>query len=123
MSLQSIRLRRDRRLRSAAANNPPLRNGETGEAVETLQQALIDIGFPMPLSTRKRGLPDGIYGNETSSVVQKFQLRERLFTDGIAGAETLGRLDQILMLLETQERAQQRADVTASPPLRKYNAS
>lgn len=96
-----------------------MRNGETGEAVETLQQALIDIGFPMPLSTRKRGLPDGIYGNETSSVVRKFQVQEHLFTDGITGAETLGRLDQILLLIEAQERAQERADVMA----RKYNAS
>jgi len=123
MSLESIRLRRNSRLQSAAANNPSMRNGETSEGVETLQQALIDIGFAMPLSTRKTGLPDGIYGNETRSVVQKFQVREHLFADGIAGAETLGRLDQILLVIEVKARAQERTDVIASPPLRKYDGS
>jgi peptidoglycan hydrolase-like protein with peptidoglycan-binding domain len=123
MSLQSIRLRRQRRLVTAANNNPPMGMGETGEAVETLQQALIDLGFPMQRSTRKTGFPDGIYGKETSSTVRAFQTRERLSTDGIAGPETLGRLDQILLLVERKDQAQLLADVTLPPPLRKYNAS
>ena len=79
MPLLSIRLGRHPRLVTATSRNAPMRNGETGEAVETLPQALIDLGFPMPLSKRKTGFPDGIYGRETSSVVRAFQARERLF--------------------------------------------
>jgi peptidoglycan hydrolase-like protein with peptidoglycan-binding domain len=84
MPLLSIRLRRHPRLVTAASRNAPMGNGETGEAVETLQQALIDLGFPMPLSTRKTGFPDGICGKETCSVVRAFQAREPLFKDGTA---------------------------------------
>lgn len=123
MSLQSIRLRRQRRLVSAANNSPSMAIGETGEAVETLQQALVDLGFPMPLSTRKTGFPDGIYGKETSATVRAFQTQQKLSTDGIAGPETLGRLDQILLVIEKKDQAQMVADITLPPPLRKYNAS
>jgi peptidoglycan hydrolase-like protein with peptidoglycan-binding domain len=38
-----------------------------------IQQALIDIGYQMPVSTSKYGQPDGVYGKETIAVVKKFQ--------------------------------------------------
>jgi peptidoglycan hydrolase-like protein with peptidoglycan-binding domain len=123
MSLKAIRLARYKRLQDAAANNPPLRSGETGEAVESLQQALIDLGFEMPISTRKTGFPDGIYGKETASVIMKFQARERLQQDGVAGRVTLGRLDEIFARIQARDQAQFQADILLPPPMRKFNGS
>jgi peptidoglycan hydrolase-like protein with peptidoglycan-binding domain len=106
MALVSRRLSRNPRLQAAANNNPPLRIGATGEAVEILQCALIDLGFAMPLSTGSDSLsPDGIYGNETAGTVKKFQLQQGLLADGIAGRQTLGRLDQIYSASEAQRYA------------------
>jgi hypothetical protein len=95
MPLTSPRFSDSPRLQAAADNRPPLRKGETGEAVETLQQALIDLGFAMPISTRRKGSPDGIYGDETAQTVWKFQAQQGLQKDGGAGRQTLGRLDQL----------------------------
>ncbi|MGE3806941.1 MAG: peptidoglycan-binding protein, partial [Gemmataceae bacterium] len=84
------------RLRRAAENNPAMRQGEEGEAVRLVQQALIDLGFPMPISTRRYGSPDGIYGNETATRVRDFQRQQHLSSDGIAGRNTLAKLDELL---------------------------
>lgn len=94
--LQSDRFRGDQRLQSAANNRPPLRQPERSNAVRKLQQALIDLGYPMPITT-KRGTqpPDGIYGNETTTTVRQFQSKYGLKVDGVAGSATLSRLDQI----------------------------
>ena len=95
MALTSQRMANNRRLQAAAENSPPMRKGETGEAVQILQQALIQTGFPMPVSTQA-GSPDGIFGNETVNTVYRFQAREGLQRDGIAGHDTLHRLDDLL---------------------------
>jgi peptidoglycan hydrolase-like protein with peptidoglycan-binding domain len=123
MSLQSIRLGRHKRLQAAAANNPLMKQGETGEAVETVQQALIDLGFKMPISTRNTGFPDGIYGKETMSTVTAFQASAGLQQDGIVGRDTLQCLDKLLFALQIRDHAQFQADVMLPPPMRKYNAS
>ena len=123
MSLNSIRLGRQKRLQAAAANNPPMKHGETGEAVETVQQALIDLGVRMPLSTRNTGFADGVYGNETAAAVTAFQARERLHQDGVVGRETLLRLDETLVRIQSMSHVQFQADLMAPPPLRKYHAS
>ncbi len=94
--LRSSRFRGDSRLQAAANNSPPLRLGERGESVRKLQQSLIDLRFPMPISTR-RGTPDGSYGSETVTTVQKFQTKHGLGIDGIAGQQTLSRLDQLFL--------------------------
>jgi peptidoglycan hydrolase-like protein with peptidoglycan-binding domain len=96
MALRSPRFAQNQRLQRAANNNPPLRCGETGEAVRLLQQALIDLGFPMPISVRRFGSPDGIYGNETTTRVREFQTNNGLSADGIAGHDTLAKLDALL---------------------------
>jgi peptidoglycan hydrolase-like protein with peptidoglycan-binding domain len=93
--LRSDRFRDDRRLQSAANNRPAMRIGERGIAVQKLQQALIDRGFPIPISVRRQGSPDGIYGNETASTVSKFQSMHGLQIDGIAGRQTLSKLDEL----------------------------
>ena len=96
MPLQSPRFAGNERLQRAANNSPALRAGESGEAVKLLQQALIDLGFPMPISTRRSGSPDGIYGNETSTRIREFQAKNGLGLDGVAGRDTLNKMDALL---------------------------
>jgi len=123
MALESIRLARHTRLQAAAVNSPAMKFGETGEPVETVQQALIDLGIAMPLSTRKSGFADGIFGNETAAAVKAFQVRERLQQDGIVGRETLQRLDEILSRLQAADHARFQAELMLPPPFRKFHAS
>lgn len=96
MALRSPRFAGNQRLQRASNNSPALCRGETGEAVRILQQALIDLGFPLPVSTRRLGTPDGIFGEETQRQLRAFQRREHLSLDGKAGHDTLGRLDTLL---------------------------
>lgn len=97
MALLSARFANNSRLQTAADNNPPMKKGETGEAVAILQQALIDLGgFSMPITTAQRTKrPDGIYGDETAKTVRTFQEQQGLDRDGIAGRQTLHRLDEM----------------------------
>jgi hypothetical protein len=97
--LKSSRYAGNPRLESAFDNTPPMKSGEKGEAVKAVQQGLIDDGFPMPVSTKKTGEPDGIYGGETVKAVQGFQKKHGLlsngFPDGVVGRQTLGKLDEL----------------------------
>lgn len=93
IDLQATRFRDDTRLQQAFDNNPPLGVPETGPAVETLQQALLDLGFFLPKSTKRTGQPDGIFGEETRTVVKGFQWRQGIVQDGVVGRQTLGELD------------------------------
>ncbi|MEA2698418.1 MAG: hypothetical protein QOI66_2689, partial [Myxococcales bacterium] len=84
------------RMQSAVRSNPPFALHEKGTAVALLQGGLIQQGIPMPNSTKK-GVPDGIYGNETLSAVTTFQQRNKFFNvDGIAGKDTITVLDGLL---------------------------
>lgn len=97
MALRSPRFADNARLQAASENSPPMRPGETGEAVAILQQALVDLGFKMPVSFAKGG-PDGVYGGETERTVRQFQAAQGFplsGQDGRAGHDTLGRLDQL----------------------------
>jgi hypothetical protein len=97
VGLKAERFRDNERLALAAENSPPLKSKETGQAVRLLQQALIDLGYKLPTSTKKYGSPDGIYGTETKGAVYNFQVKEKLESkDGVAGKQTLGRLDDLL---------------------------
>jgi peptidoglycan hydrolase-like protein with peptidoglycan-binding domain len=96
MTLKSPRFSSNERLRRADENRPALGRGETGEAVRILQQALIDLGFPLPLSTRKYGSPDGVFGQETAGKVREFQLKNRLAPDALVGHKTMTVLDTLL---------------------------
>ncbi|HJZ94666.1 MAG TPA: peptidoglycan-binding domain-containing protein [Gemmataceae bacterium] len=101
MPLTSRRFAGNDRLQAAAQNSPPLRQGATGTAVEILQSTLVELGFPMPISTKCGRIPgDGIYGSETAGTVRAFQSSQGLSADGIAGHDTLGRLDQIVAVRE-----------------------
>jgi len=96
MALTSPRFAWNLTLQAASENNPPLRRGARGQAVRLVQQALIDLGYPMPISTRLHGSPDGIYGSETVGKIRQFQRRWGLRPDGITGRNTLRRMDQLL---------------------------
>lgn len=93
MPLKSPRFSGNARLQRAADNNPAMKLGEVGEAVALVQQALIDSGFPMPVSTHALKKPDGIYGSETVGVVKRYQAKNGLFPDGEVGRDTLTALD------------------------------
>lgn len=72
----------------------PLRPGHRGGYVQRLQWALNKVGNVTP----KVAL-DGVYGAMTTRAVRAFQTRQGLTVDGIAGAATKGRLDQLLDLI------------------------
>jgi hypothetical protein len=57
---------------------------------------LIDLGYAFPLSTGNPNYsPDGIYGDETASLVKQFQKHSRpLPQDGVVGRHTMEELDR-----------------------------
>ena len=63
-----------------------LYNGSTGEEVKALQQKLIDLGY-------LEGTADGIFGNKTEKAVRRFQWKNRMSADGLAGKKTLAALN------------------------------
>jgi peptidoglycan hydrolase-like protein with peptidoglycan-binding domain len=70
---------------SDAAGDGVLQPGESGPAVQSLQERLAALGY-------WSGTPDGQYGDLTRQAVLAFQKAEGLGRDGIAGPETRGRL-------------------------------
>ncbi len=69
----------------APAQSSVLKEGSRGDAVVSLQQKLISLGY-------LTGKADGIYGNSTVSAVKAFQRASGLTADGDAGASTLAAL-------------------------------
>lgn len=96
MVLKSPRFASNARLQKAANNSPVLKAVVTDQAVAIVQQALIDLGFPLPISTKKLGVPDGIFGSETVQKVKDFQRKHGLSPDGIVGNKTMHKLDALL---------------------------
>jgi hypothetical protein len=96
MPLTSKRLSGSAQLQRASQNDPPLKSGSSGEGVAILQRALISLGFEMPISTANDTKEaDGIFGNETRSALAGFQSKFGLTADGVAGRQTLARLDEL----------------------------
>lgn len=98
MALTSPRFSRIRQCQDAGNNSPPMRPSARGPGVAALQQGLIDLGFSMPNSTRRFGVPDGIFGGETTSRLKALQQQQTLAPDGVAGGQTMERLDRLLPL-------------------------
>jgi hypothetical protein len=96
MALSSPRFAGNARLEKAAENKPAMGWGETGEPVRVIQQALIDLGYFLDISTKRFGTPDGIFGNETSDRVKAFQRSKGLYPDGIVGRFTMAEFDKAL---------------------------
>jgi Putative peptidoglycan binding domain len=74
-----------------------LKPGSKGPAVALLQGALIDLGYKLPRSTKKKGVPDGIFAGETIAAVLAFQTANKLKADGLAGAQTIAVLDALMV--------------------------
>ncbi len=72
-----------------AYSNVTLKSGTTSDTVSQLQKDLKELGF-MDVS------PTGYFGDITKSAVIAFQKKYGLSADGIAGAQTLGKLDKLL---------------------------
>ena len=69
----------------AISSSTVLKIGDTGTNVRSLQNMLISLGY-------LTGAADGIFGTKTSLAVQAFQKANKLTVDGVAGGETLSRL-------------------------------
>lgn len=95
MPLKSPRFASNTRLQQASTNTNPIRRGSVGSHVAIVQQAFIDLGLVMAISTKK-GAPDGIFGGETESRVWQFQARTGLTKDGVIGRETMAKLDELV---------------------------
>ena len=96
MPLISARFAYDPVFADVAQNQIALCNGSEGDSVQLLQQALIDLGYSMPISSATpNGIPDGIFGKETDAVVKSFQSEAGLGVDGIVGPQTLRALDEL----------------------------
>jgi uncharacterized protein (TIGR02594 family) len=63
-----------------------LRQGDEGELVRAMQQALAKLGYPLQGT--------GYFGGNTDAAVTDFQQRHQLEVDGIVGPETAGAIDQ-----------------------------
>lgn len=66
-----------------------IRLGSKGEAVKQLQNDLNKLGFSV-------GNADGIFGQKTFIAVREFQAYYGLKVDGIAGDETLNKIDELV---------------------------
>lgn len=87
--LRSPRFAGDPSLEACYDKERYLRKGNREPAVQKIQQALIDSGFPLP-----RFGADGIFGDETDSGLKNYQRARGLKADGIVGPLTMERLDE-----------------------------
>jgi hypothetical protein len=96
MTLSSPRFAPILQCQQAALSAPLMKTGAKGPGVGAVQQGLIDLGFAMPLSTRRFGVPDGVFGSETTQRLIQFQKQKGLMADGVIGKDTMHRLDALL---------------------------
>ena len=71
---------------NSAKEDGSLRMGDSGSAVKDLQTKLKKLGF-------YNAYVDGSYGDTTVAAVKAFQKKYNLTADGVAGSETLKKLD------------------------------
>lgn len=100
-------------------------NGSSGEEVRALQQMLIDLGY---LS----GEADGIFGNQTEKAVRRFQWKNGLKADGLAGTVTRSALASAKggksapaaqTAAQPQAQAQTQAQAPAQAPAKVYKST
>ena len=117
MRLTSPRFNWNIRLQNTADNSPPMKFGDKGLYVRHVQQALIDLGHPLPKSRAIHSSPDGDFGFETKSAVIEFQRKQRksdpdFDIDGIVGEQTMGAFDKLLRTPVTLKRISTAGDAT-----------
>lgn len=77
---------------TAYAATPLLKRGSSGADVKQLQGNLIYLGY-------LNDVADGIFGAKTEAAVRRYQSRNGLSQDGIAGAQTNAKLAKEVLLL------------------------
>jgi peptidoglycan hydrolase-like protein with peptidoglycan-binding domain len=114
MPLVSPQLAGSPRLQKAVKNAPPIGYGESNEGVAAMQRGFVELGYPMPISTGNGSKPaDGIYGKETGEILKRFQRDQGLAADGLAGTNTLTRLDELLVTLNSYSAVLENAAIAA----------
>lgn len=93
---------------NAGALNTILDFGDIGDAVKTLQEKLITLGY-----TCGKGGADGIFGDDTYKAVKKFQSAANITSDGIVGYMTQKAIDIALESLSKAELSSKKVKVTA----------
>ena len=88
--------------------NATLRKGDKSDAVRSLQARLIELGY---LS----GKADGVYGKQTFEAVTAFQQANKLSTDGVAGSQTLSKLNSSSAVAQYGSAAEATAAPTKVP--------
>lgn len=78
---------------ASAATYPTLKNGSSGTQVKYLQMNLNGIGYSC-------GEADGAYGSKTKKAVTSFQKDYGLSADGIAGKNTLSKMESIIKSIQ-----------------------
>lgn len=74
-----------------------LKKGDKGVAVKTLQDNLITLGYKLEA--------DGDFGNDTDTIVRKFQKANGLTMDGIVGKGTQAKITEALAVIKEKEEA------------------
>ena len=90
-----------------ALKDTTLTIGSEGEAVRSVQQALIDLNY---LS----GKADGVYGDKTEEAVRRFQSAYGLTVDGLAGTQTQNKLFNVVAG-KSSKKATTTTTTTTSP--------
>ncbi|MFC3039966.1 peptidoglycan-binding protein [Virgibacillus xinjiangensis] len=70
--------------------NPPYMDGDRGEPVVSLKEDLVELGYA------NWSNPSIYYGSVTAGVVEDFQRSYGLAVDGIAGSNTLTKIEEVL---------------------------
>ncbi|MEQ9500787.1 MAG: peptidoglycan-binding domain-containing protein, partial [Deltaproteobacteria bacterium] len=78
----------------AKAGSHVFMRGHRGEGVKQMQEKLIALGYLDPKADRKQAA-DGIFGAATEAAVRAFQKDQGLTVDGMAGRNTINKLDSI----------------------------
>lgn len=86
----------------SAYSNETLKNGTRGDTVSKLQADLKKLGY-MSIG------PTGYYGDITEAAVKKFQKKYALTQDGIAGIQTLGKIDKLMGRDTVASRGEQKS--------------
>ncbi|HVW83636.1 MAG TPA: peptidoglycan-binding domain-containing protein, partial [Bryobacteraceae bacterium] len=108
------------RLDNAFHNRPTLTAADNGPAVRVFQEALVAAGERLPKSTKPDGQLDGIWGNEMTAVVARFQAANGIEPGGFeAGRKTLLALDTHLKSVQPKPpgpQPQPKPSPTPTPP-------
>ncbi|MEQ8279369.1 MAG: peptidoglycan-binding protein [Deltaproteobacteria bacterium] len=78
----------------AKAGSHVFMRGHRGEGVKQMQEKLIALGYLDPKADPKQAA-DGIFGSATEAAVRAFQKDQGLKVDGMAGRDTIGKLDSV----------------------------